>query len=450
MKFSYRYAYPIVFLQFYLALTLIIFQFGPINYEVRHPHIFWVLILTYHLCFLLGYIVACKLKKPKKTIKSLHLAVNSEMRIFYFVLVLSIISSLISFKGAGSIYDLINPLLWLESAVNGILFPGEAYNVKMSRVLNDSGNKTLNIFLFFISFSKILVVPFIVFFWSRISKSTKILALFVTLLPVFSSLSNGTNKGVFDFVILYSSSLAVYFLYNKKNFNNYMFASRKFFIILILISFVGALSFFDTSIGARGGNLRYIESQDPLGNITISQKTVDKSNNNTYYYTYAWLSSYIVQGYYGFSLAIEKEFNTTYGFGNSVFIRRNVESLLGIDLNKKTFQNKIDDWWGENSQWHSFYSYMANDFHFIGVGIVCFLLSFLMGKIWFSFLDTGNLYAGAMMCVFAIMIIFIPANNQIFGFLDGLSAFFWINLFWLFSSKKIIFSPKINIKNVKK
>ena len=414
MKFSFTYNAPIIFLQGYLILTLIVFQFGPINYKVIDPHIFWMLILSYHLCFLLGYIVAYKLKKPKKIIKSVQLAENSEMRIFYFVLVLSIISSILSFKGISSIYDLINPIFWIESAVKGVLFPGDAYNEKMSRVLtNDSGNKLLNIFLFFIAFSKILIVPLIVFFWSRLSKLIKVLALFITLLPLLSSLSNGTNKGVFDFVILYSSSLIVYFLYNKNNFNSYMFTSRKFFLILIFTSLFGALSFFGTSMGSRGGNIRYIEDQDPLSNITITQSTVDKSKNSAYYYTYVWLSSYIVQGYYGFSLAIEKEFNTTYGFGNSIFIRRNVESLLGIDLNKKTFQNKIDDWWGENSQWHSFYSYMANDFHFIGVGVVCFLLSFIMGNIWFSFLDTGNLFAGAMMCVFSIMVIFIPANNHL-------------------------------------
>jgi hypothetical protein len=440
MKFSYINIAPIVFLQCYLILTLIIFQFGPINYKVTDPPVFWMLILSYHLCFLLGYIFAYKLKKRKLIRKPVELAKNSKMKIFYFVLALSVISSLISFNGIGSLYDLINPLFWVESAIKGVNSPGEAYNEKMIRVVNDNtGNKLLNIFLFCIAFSKILLVPLNVFFWSRMSKLIRVLALFITLLPLLSSLSNGTNKGVFDFVILYFSSLVVYFLYNKKNFNFYMFASRRFFLILIFTSLFGALSFFGTSMGSRGGSLRYIQGVDPLGNITILQETVDKSRNSANYYTYVWLSSYIVQGYYGFSLAIEKEFDTTYGFGNSVFIRRNIEGLLGIDLNKKTFQHKIDDWWGETSQWHSFYSFMANDFHFIGVGVICFILSFIMGKIWFSFLDTGNIYAGAMMCIFAIMIIFIPANNQIFGFLDGISAFFWVYIFWFFSTKKINF-----------
>lgn len=438
MKFNIIYSIPIIFLQCYLILTLIMFQFGPINYKVLDPLLFWMFILSYHLCFLFGYIFAYKLKKPKTIKKPLKLTENSSIRIFYLILSLSIFSSLISFKGVSSIFDLINPVFWFESAINGVLFPGDAYNEKMARVLVDvSGNKILNILLFFIAFSKILIVPFTVFFWSRLSILTKFIAIFVTLLPVLSSLSNGTNKGVFDFVILFSSSLAVYFLYNKRNFKKYNFASRKFFLITIFISFVGALSFFGSTIGARGGDLRYIESQDQLGNISIPQEIVDKSRDNFSYYTYVWLSSYILQGYYGFSLAIEKEFDSTYGFGNSIFIRRNIESLLGIDLNSRTYQNKIDNWWGENSQWHSFYSYIANDFHFIGVGIICFIISLIIGNIWFSFLETGNLYAGAMMCIFTVMIIFIPANNQIFGFLDGLSAFFWIYIFWFFSTKKI-------------
>jgi len=110
--------------------------------------------------------------------------------------------------------------------------------------------------------------------------------------------------------------------------------------------------------------------------------------------------------------------------------------LLGVDLRSKTFQYKINKWWGETSQWHSFYSYMANDFGFVGVAIICFILSFIMAKVWLNFIETGNPYAGALMCVYTILIIFIPANNQIFGFLDGLSAFVWTYILWFISRKK--------------
>jgi hypothetical protein len=317
------------------------------------------------------------------------------------------------------------------------LFPGEAYNDKMIRVITDqSGNKLLNIGLFFISFSKILIVPFTVYFWPKISKSVKIISIFITLLPLLSSLSHGTNKGVFDFTILYSSSLIFLFLYNKYKYGSYGFKSRKFFIYIMVFSVIGAFTFFGTAMSSRGGSLKYIESQDSLNNISVSKNSISKAKESKLYYTYAWLSSYIVQGYYGFSLNFKKDFDTTYGFGNSEFIRRNVEGLLGVDLRKKTYQYKINSWWGEYSQWHSFYSYFANDFGYIGVGIVCFIISFLMGNVWFNFIDTGNIFAGAFMSIFTILIIFIPANNQIFGFLDGLSAFTWTFILWYISNHK--------------
>jgi len=441
MKIRLVYFFPLFFLQIYLILTLVVFNFGPINYKLPSPEIFWSLIISYHLAFLLGYIIAYIVRsQPQAYFGKFEIGIHFKLRLFYIVLLLAIVSSLLSFKGVGSILDLLNPFFWIESAINGVLNPGEAYNEKMERVTSDvTGNKLLNIGLFFIAFSKIILVPFIIFFWSRLSLQIKSLSVFVTLLPVLSSLSHGTNKGVFDFVILYGFSLVIFFLYHKHKFGFYGVGKRKFFFIVMFLTFFGSLTFFGTAMSERGGDLRYIETIDPLNNIKVNDDAVLKSKDDFIYYTYAWLGSYIVQGYYGFSLAVTQDFDTTFGVGNSVFLTRNVEGLLGIELRNKTFQYKIDKWWGESSQWHSFYSFFANDFHFVGVVFVCFLIAFLMAKVWFSFIETGNVFAGAMMAIFAVLIIFIPANNQVFGFLDGLSAFFWTSLLWILSIKKVKF-----------
>jgi hypothetical protein len=194
----------------------------------------------------------------------------------------------------------------------------------------------------------------------------------------------------------------------------------------------------------RGGDLRYIEGTSVYGDIIVTQNALDHQDNFIYY-TYSWLSSYIVQGYYGFSLALDQEFDSTYGVGNSIFIARNIESLLGIEISARTFQQKIDGIWSETAQWHSFYSYFANDFHFTGVAFVCFFISFLLAKVWFSFIRDGNVFAGAAIPIFSILIIFIPANNQIFSFLDGLSAFIISMYLWWLSNRK--FGRKIFLRN---
>lgn len=441
MKVNFVYFFPLIFLQSYLILTLLIFNYGPISYSLPLPGIFWALIISYHIAFLLGYVFAYLIRnRSLSNLKKVEIGFYFKLKVFYFFLFLAIISSALSFKGVGTVIDLFDPVFWVESAINGVMNPGEAYNEKMERVVTDvSGNKLLNTGLFFIAFSKIILVPFIVFFWHRLSFSVKFLSVFVTLLPVLSSLSHGTNKGVFDFVILYGFSLIVYFLYHRHKFGSYGLKKRKLFLVVITLAFLGALSFFGSSMSERGGDLRFIETQDSLNNIKVKESAVSRSKEDFVYYTYAWLGSYVVQGYYGFALSLTQDFESTYGVGNSVFLTRNVEALLGIELRNKTFQYKIDKWWGESSQWHSFYSFFANDFHFIGVVFVCFFIAFLMAKVWFSFIGTGNVFAGAMMVIFAVLIIFIPANNQIFGFLDGLSAFFWTSLLWILSIKRIKF-----------
>jgi hypothetical protein len=42
-----------------------------------------------------------------------------------------------------------------------------------------------------------------------------------------------------------------------------------------------------------------------------------------------------------------------------------------------------------------------------------------------------------MMPILVIMFIFFPANNQVFGYIDSISYFFIISLFWFFENFKI-------------
>ncbi len=111
--------------------------------------------------------------------------------------------------------------------------------------------------------------------------------------------------------------------------------------------------------------------------------------------------------------------------------------VTGYDLSVRTFQYKIDSYWGETEQWHSFYSQMANDFHFIGVAFIMFFLGFLLSKVWLSVLFYDSFYGKMLIPLFAILVIFIPANNQVFGFAPTLSYFIIVLWLWFFEYKKI-------------
>jgi hypothetical protein len=430
--------FPIIILQIYLLLTLAIFQFGPISYYIEFPIIFWGFILVYHVSFFCGYLYSIK---TTKQIVNPNIIIEYEItkKSIKIVIFFAIVASLMGMKQF-SFYQLINPSTLYDAVFAGIINPGEQYTLKMVNVgLNNAGNKLFNIVLFFIVFSKVILIPILVLTWHRLSFSMKVAGIMASLLPVFSSISNGTNKAVFDFLIYYSSSLLCYFIYNRYKNGKFNFRSRKFFIIISIIALVGSFSFFGLAIGQRGGSVANIEWQSSLGHINLNSYTQNYNNYGFYWYLYTWFSNYLVQGYYGFSLSLSESFDSTFGLGNSVFFMRQFQWLTGIDLSTRTYQHKIDEYWDYSVQWHSFYAHYANDFHFAGVSIICIFLGVLLGKVWLSVLYNSNIFGFLLLPIFALLIIFIPANNQIFGMHETTSAFFMLFLAWFLSRHKIIY-----------
>lgn len=427
---------PIIFIEAYLILTLIIFSAGPINYYIESPLLFWGFILSYHLFMVFGYILGTKVntKMPKKTFLSYQMSIVN----IKIIIGLAVIASIMSMKQF-TIGQIFNPYFLFESVLQGLINPGEAYTDKMSLVGDSSSNKIFNIFLFLIAFSKIIVIPVIVLNWARLSFTLKCVGLFATLLPVISAISNGTNKSIFDFFIYYFASLSAVFIYNKIKFGSAKFSDYKFFIVLVFISLIGAFVFFGTTIGQRGGSVVYLENISPLGHISLKNYTENSDYFGNIWYVYTWFSNYLVQGYYGFSLSLGQEFDSTFGFGNSVFLMRQFEFLTGIDLSVLTYQHKISPNWNEFAQWHSFYAHFANDFHFAGVAIICFILGFFIARVWIRFLVHSELSSFLLIPILFLLVIFIPANNQIFGLLDTLSAFVILFLIWFIRGRKIRF-----------
>lgn len=426
-----KYFFPILFLEVYLIMTLALFEFGPVNFYVDQPILFWGFMIIYLLSFIIGYFFAYLTKKKVCFIRN-YRCLGDELSIsfFWILMTMAIFASVISFRSI-SIFEIVSPDFWVRTLVQGVSDPGAQYLEKIDRMNSgDSENKVLSIILFLVAFSRIIFIPVLVFLWHRLGTLGRSLGFIVTLVPVLNGIYNGTNKYIFDFFIFYFFSLLIYFIYMYRNFGIFNFRSRKFFMIIFLVSFFGAFSFFGLAMQFRGGGYENIESASSRGDIFVSQNWSASSNESMLNYTFIWFSSYLVQGYYGFSLSLSEDFSSTFGVGNSAFLSRQFEWILGVDVSSRTYQHKIDPWWGESSRWHSFYSYFANDFHFIGVSFVCFFLGYLLARLWFSFLDFQNVYAAMLLPLFGLLIIFIPANNQVFGFLETFSAFSIGLLLW--------------------
>ncbi|MDO8450269.1 MAG: hypothetical protein Q7T10_15840 [Rhodoferax sp.] len=427
MNNSIKYLGPIILAEIYLISTLLIFSFGPIEYHLDDPLAFWFYIVLYHISMVLGYVLAAI--PFKNRIKSDNKFKESSSLKIRVLILAAFLAFLIGHKNI-TMSDSLIPVDFISDITTGLLKSEEQYILKIERLEGYSGSKLLNIFNFFIAFTKIILIPVVIFYWEKLTIVDRVVALTVTFLPVLSGISTGTNKPLFDFVILYGSSLILYFVacfYNEGRFN---FKSRRFFIVIIFMFFGAALWFFGTAMLGRGGDPSYVESTSPLGHIKLDYAYRNMDEESFLSYVYVWLSNYIVQGYYGFSQSLNVDFTSTLGFGNSQFLTRQIEWATGYDLSQYTYQHKIDAVWGETAQWHSLYSHIANDVHFLGVAVWNFIMGFYLAKLWRSLLDENNLYSKFLLPLFAVFIIFTPANNQVFGYLETFSAFFFMTLLW--------------------
>lgn len=421
--------YPLLFIELYLIFTLFIFYFGPVNFKIHNPELFLLLMFLYHLSFILGYYIFTITFKFNNIIFSNNLNNN----FFYIVFFFAFIGVLLLYKNSTMSSSFI-PYNIIDEVIDGFTKPQQVYAERMLNTpsLNSENNtRIFNILLIFFAFNKLLFIFTYLYFWSDLSIFKKILSVFYSLIFISSGIASGTNSIIFIFFIFCSFSLVV--IIYKKN--------PKIIPKIILISivfFLIPIGFFGYIMSERGGGFEYFIGTSPLGDISINLYTPELDNVFSFYtYALVWLDYYLVQGYYGFSLIIDLDWNWTYGFGNSEFLQRQFFMLTGIDISRETLQYKISDIWDKSAQWHSFYGQFANDFSVVGLMILMFAIGALLSRVWLSIIYNNNFYGMALLPLFMLMFIFLPANNQVFGFIDTFSYFIFITFFWLYKGKKI-------------
>jgi hypothetical protein len=140
----------------------------------------------------------------------------------------------------------------------------------------------------------------------------------------------------------------------------------------------------------------------------------------------------VTQGYYALSLSLDREFLPLFGFGNSMFLYRNLARLTGDDdiLNRPYPVQIEKDGWQAYGNWASIYPWIASDVSFPGTLVVVFLIGRLFALIWLDTLDGANPFAVALFAELVIMLIYFPANNQVLQSGEPLVAFYALLILW--------------------
>lgn len=420
---------PLIAVEGYLLTTLLILYLGPVKFKIHNQPLFIVLMFLYHSFFIFGYLISLKMQKfYKKQFEKLP-----THNLYYISLILGLLGIVGTYNNLMLSSTLI-PYDFIDNLTRGFSEPGLVYAERMmnAELGVTSGSRFFNIASFFFSFLKLLFIFQFVYNWKRLGKLKKLIAVIYSFFFVSSGIAAGTNSVIFIFFIFLAFSMLIT-LY----INGYKHMHRLASILGVL--FLIPVGSFGYIMSQRGGGFDYFATTSPLGDISAPIGSINIGTASLFEffrYSFVWLDYYLVQGYYGFSLIINKEFNWTFGFGNSAFLQRQLLLLTGIDITPLTYQHRISPIWDESAQWHSFYGQFANDFSLIGLVVLMFLLGYLLAKTWASIIYNNSFYGAALMPVYMLMFIFFPANNQVFAYIDTLSYFIFVNFLWMLETKK--------------
>lgn len=423
----------------YLSGSLLLFKFGPIDWPIKNEREFWSFNALYLLMFFLGYRAALWQRHWWAVTGQGTTSQEFSARFFWPVCACAAIVVLIGHRNITLSPSYI-PTTLVSNFMVGLADPLSAYLYKLSDEAksNFSGNPLVTLIFGTLAFSKLVLVYILTASWPSLSFWKRTLGTAVAIFPLVSGICVGTNKPGFDVLFVFATIILAHVFMTPHAQRLQFIKARRSLILLTIFIFLFAGSYFRTTMHVRAPGLDYAAKSlhSTAGVIRVKQgfqmhcETSDQMTAGACH-LFSIGTIYLTQGYYGMSLSLGIPLDTTYGLGHSSFITGALQKYLGVDLTSRTFQQKIHTQWSATAQWHSAYSQWANDVGFTGVAFVMLALGFYVCAIWTSALITHNVAAVCSIPLLATLIVFIPANNQVFNMFESLVTFIVLLIAWV-------------------
>lgn len=423
--------YIMIIIQIYLALTLLIYEFGPIRYNTQNKALLYFLLFMFQLALFLGYYVANRITKNGKRKKERMKRFNTEWinnNIEKIIIVALVISIFYSIMWMVRYSDTFSPMEIVKNIVNGIVDPSKAYykNMEMNTKPQIMGSlitvtSTLLVGFYYIG------VPLGVYFFKKFKRGGKILVCVAIVLEIATYIMKGTNIGVFRMGFAIIPILILKWSQIKNKNSNKSKKKVIIKIVSVVILMVLIVSYFAYSTTDRMGN----KIPTKISNIPIDSNNVLLNLiPDSFKYAFIMVDFYLTQGYCGMSIALNYDFQSTFGIGNSTFLTENIEDIFHTKIYERTYQSRMKEVWNDRVNWSTAYTWFANDISFIGVIPLMFLLGWMLYKV-IEGASRGNIFAIALIPLYTQMIIFLPANNSMLANPMTFMPFFIIHVLWL-------------------
>ena len=478
------YLLPIRLTVVYLLFSIFVYTFGPFQWVTYKPVLFYTLLFLYIAVLWFGYRLGlmnrfCDTTHWKEDYTDLLVKIVSPLIVVNFVLYVVNI-----FRDYGfATFDFVGLFkqMWV-----GIQNPGYGYQLRLHRIANlhgadIMGGTAVSLLNYLWAFVKYPIILASMLYFKKLKPYAKVFAVLYLAATVLFYMSIGTNIDIFGvFLFLEVPAIINAFSHWKNKALN-----KKRIIQLIASLLAGVLlifSYFTWMMVSRGGINRYDDPSYNVGGITIdigqnakpteppvteptvpeetspdatepvATKPVQKPGTPAPGKT-SWVppivmkfwvsfSSYFTQGYYGMSQAMTLDWVPMYGVGNSMFLVDLISDHF-TDIDQYTYQVRMEPMgWDSDIQWHSMYTWIANDVSFYGVVIVMLLIGILFGAMFKDAITSHNPFAKMSIFYFILMLIFIPCNNQLAQRADTLFSFLLVILLWILSHHPLPFMKR--------
>ena len=384
---------PIKYALLFLIATEVLLWLGPVDYEIKRPIvlILYLIILNYSLY--LGYKRGAN--RARTTSLSLPLSVVQ------LLLVLGLFSTIYTLYvkwGARGFEISINHL------INAIRDPGAAYARDDMVVFN------VSILYVLVGPLQWAAIPLGIFYWKKIPVFSRIIVIATIFVNVATWIGIGTRKGILDLIIVISFLV---FARNPNYINNGRLTRRIKFcgaIFIVLLSF-----YFVYSNLSRGGlKMSEISQYErvPCKEVYTNHLSIPVVMG------LADMTSYLSGGYQLLSYGLNEGIITPTFFGSSLSTANYSVRLFGYDPLPHTYMQLIQDKYGYDKfeYWHTIYLWLANDFTFILVPLIIFLIGLYLARVWVDALGGNNAFAYPVLAYMLVMVFYFFANNQVISF----------------------------------
>lgn len=440
---------PLIIFIIYWAFTLFLYAYGPFAWVTYSPFIFWTLNILFIIAFVFGWLLSKKVVVGRRGIEWTYEDEKKLIHRLGLLLYINLFYEVINLFRA-FLFDSLDVSALIQRIILGITNMGDAYNSFQNNVNATSaevvGGVAITLFNFVWDIWGFSTLFFGALYFKRLKFHQKCIVVLCIFLEIISYLARGTNIGVFRVILVFVLLYYIKYMKSEKERLRKKNGRKAKMIIIGIAAVVIIIFVFDKIMKSRGGISYWQMNWYNIGGIHINYDSLFfKIIPSELHQLLVSLSGYLSQGYYGMSLTMRVPWKPMWGIGFSMALQNLLSNFIPT-ISDASYQSRIEKYgWDSYTQWHTMYSWFANDLSYLGVIFIMFLFGYVCHKALKDSLELNNPYAKVMLYYMFLIAAFLPCNNQIAQSTYTLFSFIYVFIKWQLTriNLKIISRRKI-------